>query len=227
MLPAGDLGKDHQAQPVALVDEVGALGIVGGAHGGAAQLLLQDAGVLPLEALRRGVADVGIALVPVQAPEIALLPVEEEALGPKLHRAEAKEGLLRIQHPAALVQQLRPGQIALGLFRAPGLHPGNAQGEALPPRLARQAALPVPDGEAHRGVRAAQLQPGLQQVQLRGVDEQILDPVPIAQVQPGLPIEAAVGQIVDHKAEGRDLAVLGAVQLNGHRLSSPQGPPDP
>ena len=212
MLPAGDLRKHQQTQPVALVDEIGALGIVGGAHGGAAQLLLQDAGVLPLELLRRGVADAGIALVPVQAPEIAPLPVEEEAVRPKLHRAEAEQGLPGVQHPSRFIQQLRPAGVAPGVRRGPGLHAGDAQAKAVPSLLGRQAVLPVPDRKAQVVGSAAQLQPGLQQIQLRGVDEQILDIRPAADIQPGLPIETAIGQIVDHKAEGRDLPVLRAVQ---------------
>ena len=65
MLPAGDLGEDHQPQLVAGVDKVPALGIVGGAHGVAVQLLLQNARVLKLQVRRGGVADVGVALMAV------------------------------------------------------------------------------------------------------------------------------------------------------------------
>ena len=40
VLPAGQLGKHRQTQPVAFVYEILALGIVGGAHGGAFKFLL-------------------------------------------------------------------------------------------------------------------------------------------------------------------------------------------
>ena len=75
VLPAGDLGEHQQTLTVALVDKIPALGVVGGADGVALQLVPQNPGVLPLQMLRGGVADGGIALVPVQAPEEGLFPV--------------------------------------------------------------------------------------------------------------------------------------------------------
>ena len=65
VLPARQLREHQQAQPVTFVNKMPALGIVGGAHRVALQLLLQNPGVLPLQTLRRSVADIGIALVPV------------------------------------------------------------------------------------------------------------------------------------------------------------------
>ena len=102
VLPARQLREHQQAQPVALVNKVPALGIVGGTHRVALQLLLQDPGVLPLQTLRRGVADIGIALVPVQPPEEKLLPVEIEAVGPEFRRSVAKAHFLPVQHRPAL-----------------------------------------------------------------------------------------------------------------------------
>ena len=75
VLPAGDLGEYQQAQPVAFVNKMVALGIVGGADRGAAQFFFQDPGILPLEALRCGISHIGPALVPVQAPEEGFLTI--------------------------------------------------------------------------------------------------------------------------------------------------------
>ena len=48
VLPARQLGEHQQTPPVALIQKILALGVVAGAHGGAMQLLLQNAGILPL-----------------------------------------------------------------------------------------------------------------------------------------------------------------------------------
>ena len=102
VLPARQLREHQQAQPVALVDKMPALGIVGGAHRVALQFPFQNPGILPLQALRRGIADIGIALVPVQSPEEKLLPVEVEAVGPEFRRPIAESHFLPVQHRPAL-----------------------------------------------------------------------------------------------------------------------------
>ncbi len=156
--------------------------------------------------------------MPVQAPQIALLPVEEEAVSPELHRAETKERLPGVQHAALRVQQLRPAGIAPGILRAPGLHPRNTQADARMTLGLGQAARPVPYAEAHGEGRIRQLQPRLQGIQRRREDEEIPNVLSAADVQPGLPIEAAIGQIVNDKAKGRHAAVFRAVQLHGHSV---------
>ena len=69
VLPAGDLGEDHQAQPVAGIQEVLALRIVGRPDHVAAEFLFQDAGIFFLKMRRRGVAHIRETLVAVQAAE--------------------------------------------------------------------------------------------------------------------------------------------------------------
>ena len=104
VLPAGDFGEDQQTQAVALVDEVLALRIVRGAHGSALQLLLEDARVLALQMLGRGVADVGVVLVAVQAAQEELFAVEIEAVGLEDGRTEAEFFLHTVDDCAGPVQ---------------------------------------------------------------------------------------------------------------------------
>lgn len=75
VLPARQFSEHQQTPPVALVQKILALGVVAGAHSGAVQLLLQNAGILPLQAFRCGVTDVRVALVSVQTPQKGLLPL--------------------------------------------------------------------------------------------------------------------------------------------------------
>ena len=83
ILPAGHLHKDQQAQLVAGVEEGGA-----GGHrepdGVAAQLLFQQLGVQTLDAVRHGVALIGIALGAVEAPQLHPLAVEIKPSGHEL-----------------------------------------------------------------------------------------------------------------------------------------------
>ncbi len=72
-VPAGQLGKYKQAQPVTFIKEILALRVMARAHRIAVQLVFQDAGVLPLQAFRRGVAN-GVALVAVQPAQKGLFP---------------------------------------------------------------------------------------------------------------------------------------------------------
>ena len=65
VLPAGHLDKYQQTQLIAGVQKRRAGGRIAGAHGVAAQLLFQQLSVQPLDAVRHGVALIGVALVPV------------------------------------------------------------------------------------------------------------------------------------------------------------------
>ena len=65
VLPAGNLCEYQQAQLITLVDEMMALGIVGGPDDHTAQLLFQNSGVLPLQAFRNRVTHIGVALMAV------------------------------------------------------------------------------------------------------------------------------------------------------------------
>ena len=75
VLPAGQLGKDKQSQLVTFVQKVLALRVMTGADGVAVQLVFQNAGIVALQALRRGVADVRVALVAVESAQERLFPI--------------------------------------------------------------------------------------------------------------------------------------------------------
>ena len=122
VLPAGDLGEHQQAQLVAAVDEVGGLGIVGGADGVAVELVFQNVGVQLLHAGGHGVAHVGVALVAVEAPELHLFAVEEKAVFGEHGLTEADAVVPAVQHLAAPVQLGAQG-VEMWLTDAPGLQP--------------------------------------------------------------------------------------------------------
>jgi len=128
VLPAGQLREDQKPHFITGIQKMLALGIVAGAHGIAAQLLLQDAGILPLQALRGGIADIRVALMPVQTPQKGLFPVQIEAVRPENRRAEAETGLAHVQRLPLFIQQLRHAGIEHRCFRCPGcrIRQGNA-----------------------------------------------------------------------------------------------------
>ena len=216
VLPAGDLGEDQDASAVAFVQEVVALGIMGGAHRVAAQLLLKDPGILPLEALGGGVAHVGVALMAVQTSEEGLLAVEVEAVGTEFDGPEAEFDAPGIQHLAVLLQG-HPADVAHGPHGVPGLHPGTGEGHAL-------AGLESAFGDdvaalghfRFHGAAVHAYGGGLDADRLRvgGGDEDVFQIALFPDVQPDLPVKTAVGQIIDHEAEGRHQGVLGGVQLD-------------
>ncbi len=121
MLPARQLGEHQQTPLVALVQKIWALWVVAGAHGGAVQLLLQNAGILPLQALRCGVADVRVALVSVQTPQKGLFSVEVKAISPELCGAEAKRHLFAVDGLSGCVQKLCHGMMQNRVLGIPRL----------------------------------------------------------------------------------------------------------
>ena len=216
VLPAGDLGEDQDASAVALVQEMVALGIVGGADRVAAQLLLKDTGILPLKALGGGVAHVGIALMPVQTPHEGLLSVQVQAVGPEFHGAEAEFDAAGVQDAAVLLQG-HPADVAHGPHGVPGLHPGAGKRQA----LAGQEST-LGDGMAalgHLSFQSAAVHAygsgfDADRFRIRGGDEYVFQIALFPDVQPDLPVETAVGQIVDHEAERRHQRILGGIQLH-------------
>ena len=121
VLPARQLGEYQQTPPVALIQKILALGVVAGAHGGAVQLLLQNAGILPLQAFRCGVADVRVALVSVQTPQEGLFAVEVKAIRPELRRAEAKRHLFAVDGLSGCIQKLCHGMMQNRVLGIPRL----------------------------------------------------------------------------------------------------------
>ena len=65
VLPTRDFGEHQQTPAVTFVQKILALGIVAGAYRVAAQFLLQNPGILPLQGLRRGITHIGEALMAV------------------------------------------------------------------------------------------------------------------------------------------------------------------
>ena len=106
MLPAGQLGKYKQPQTVAFIKKILALRVMACAHGVAVQLVFQDAGILPLQAFGRGVANIGVALVAVQPAQKDLFPVQVKAVRPEHSRPEAEGGFPAVQHPPFGIEQL-------------------------------------------------------------------------------------------------------------------------
>ena len=218
VLPAGQLGEHQQAKPVALVQEILALGVVAGANSVTAQLLLQNAGVLPLEVLRGGIAHVRIALVAVQPPQEGLFAVEIEAVRRKPRGAEAERRLLPIQLRPVRGQQPDGAAVQDGALRVPG--PGG--GDVSHPRCARPHRLPGPvqNGRLQPGAlrRAIRLHPDLRCSQVGGGDKEVGDIPGLPHIQPRLPVQPAVGEVVHHEAEGRDGRILAGVQLHRQQV---------
>ena len=119
VLPAGQLSKYKQAQPVTFIKEILALRVMARAHRIAVQLVFQDAGVLPLQAFRRGVANVGIALVAVQPAQKGLFPVQIKAVRPEHSRPEAEGGLTAVQYLPIGVEQLCYAAVEIRMLGVP------------------------------------------------------------------------------------------------------------
>ena len=85
------------------------------------QLLLQNAGILPLQAFRCGVADVRVALVSVQTPQKGLFAVEVKAIRPELRRAETKRHLFAVDGLSGCVQKLCNGMMQNRVLCVPRL----------------------------------------------------------------------------------------------------------
>ena len=220
MLPAGDLGEHQKTQPVALGQEVVALGIVGGAHGVAAQLLLQNPGILPLQGGRGGVAHVGVALVPVQTPQESLFAVEIEPVCTELGGAEAHLCFLHV-HDLADFQQGHPAVVENGPLRVPGLDHGTGDGHGAPGLKGLLHQQPLPLGKLHQQDAPLPMAQGgtdFQGFHIRGGDVQILNVGFFLHIQPNLPVQAAVGQVVHRKAEGGNLGILPGVQLHRQQI---------
>ncbi len=76
VLPAGHLHEHQQAQLIAGIQKSRALGGMAGAHCIAAKVFFQDLGIQLLDAVRHGIALIGVALVAVQAPQLHPLAVQ-------------------------------------------------------------------------------------------------------------------------------------------------------
>ena len=215
VLPAGDLGEDDQTKPVAFVDEILALGIVGGTHRHTAQLLFENAGILPLQALRCGVTHVREALVTVKATQESLFAVEIKTVVFKLNGAHAKFYFLGILQLAVSIQQFAFQNITVGIIHAPQLCVGEMQvGRGCGFSGQKAGAILFQNRQAAK-VSALGFDLCMDHVRPGGGDENILDKCLFPHIQPGFPIKSAVGQIVDDEAKRGRGGVFRGVQLYG------------
>ncbi len=214
------------------------LGVVAGADEVQAELALEDPGVAALDSRGHRVARVGPGLVAVEADELEGPAVQEEALGPELRLAEADPDGDAVQLGAVTRQDRR--ELVQGRIR--GL-PGAQALDALHPGLGREAAGAAPRDRDRRGGRDGRRRPrraGLPELAAelealdisRGVDLD-LDPEVLRglegalgpredvaqeglalEAQPGLAVDAAVAEVVDDVAEGRQPRPLRRVDLD-------------
>ena len=224
VLPAGNFCEYQQAQPIALVQEIVALGIVGGAHGVAGQLPFQNSGILPLKALRGGVAHIGPALVPVQSPQKGALAVEVKAVGLEFHHPEAYL-LLPHVHDLADFQKGHPAGVEHRVAGIPGPDTGALDGDHAIGGEGLAYDAPLTPQQLHQqqtAIGVVELGANFQGGEGRRGDEQVFDVAFFPDVQPDLPVQAAVGQVVDDVAEGRNFRIFGGVQTDGQQVVLPQ-----
>ena len=162
VLPARRLGKYKYAHLVAGVYEMAALGVMAGAYGVHRKLLFEYACVLPLQGLRRGIADVRPALVAVKPAHKTAFAVKVKAVRLELGAAEAE--------PNALFVKLRA---VFAVYRGlQGIKPWavrRPRHDARPALLYLQAGafkrvhlpLAVKHAAAGRGAKAARLDAAL------------------------------------------------------------------
>ena len=237
VLPARDLREHQQPQGVAGVEKCVRLWVVRGADRVQPEFLFQDAGVESLQGRRHRVADVGIALVAVEAYDLPLLPVQIESVRAETGETEAEADVDAVEGFSGRgVDQLRPHCVKLRIVRAPQFDSGDrhAQFEDRGPGLTlagkpRGLSVPhlLPDAES-AAVRVFDLQPGHEDGRLQiafCAQECVGDPRPLRHFQQDLAVQAAVSHVVDHVAEGRDIQALAAVEPYGEQVFFPIAQP--
>lgn len=98
-----------------------------GAHRVAAKVFFQDLSIQPLDAVRHGIALIGVALVAVQAPQLHALTVQVQPACHELHGAETEADGLFVQHTVrqtgrAGTDQLYGEGVQGGMLDAPRVH---------------------------------------------------------------------------------------------------------
>ena len=168
-----------------------ALGVVAGADDVEPQAIFQIVGLVPLHARRGGIADIGPALVPIEAVEVDQLPVQVEAVRPKFRVPEAHPQGPPIRF-LALVDQGDGQFVQPGVVQVPGDRVLGRKGEGI-------LTLGV-HGKVHAQLRQGELQ-GIARiggpVQLyldlsfavgMGHGEHVRDVAGLCDLQPGLPV---------------------------------------
>ena len=135
--------------------------------------------------------------------------VEQQLVGAELDAAEAEGDLF-----AVAVRQRDLAGIELRAVGVPQPRGGHGERDLVPALGLGEHGLPVKDAHGGLLIRAVDLELHLGAAVHARDHEHVPDIAFLAHVEPGLAVEPAVGQIVDHEAEGRDLPVLGAVELH-------------
>ena len=161
----------------------------------------------------------------VQPPQKGLFSVEVKAIRPELCGAEAKRHLFAVDGLSGCIQKLcrsmmqnrvlgvprlcvRDGKLHLpGFCRLCGLLCQQGAVCGLQPDADRHGCGCELCGPLHHGI-----------MQGGRVDEQIGQAAFCRSFQPDLPVQPAVGQVVDDKAKGRNGRVFSGVQLHGQQV---------
>ena len=225
VLPAGHLLEHQKAQFITPVQKMAALGVVAGAHHVGPQPT-HKVGVPALYPPWHSVAHIGKALVAVESHQLAPAAVEIEAVGPEFAQAEAEAGAPLVQR-LPVPHQPGPGCVQGRVLGAPAAqrggvceqHPGRRaprlhRGRGLQPR-ARAQNLHLQQGVPVQGI--LQLGAHRQLSALRraqGGDGQAPNSLGAGHHQGGLPVDAAVGEVVHHVAAGGKIGPFGGIHLH-------------
>lgn len=229
VLPAGHFGEHQQPQLVASIQKRVALRVVARAHRVAAQRVPEIFRVQPLLAVGHGVALVRPALVPVQPAQRNALCVQVQPVRPEIHGAEAHAQRALVEHPVRQAAAARPDEpqrhrVQHGRVRAPGgdaAHGAGQRGRGRPLEAAHAGALAVRDLHAQQAACCVARDGGVdvEAAVRRTGPEQVVEADGLFDVEAHGPVDAAVGQIIDHKAEGRHVQRLAAVAADGHHVA--------
>ena len=161
----------------------------------------------------------------VQPAQKGLFPVQIKAVRPEHSRPETEGGFPAVQYLPFGIEQLCYAAVEIRMLSVPRCGVGQrktafrrfCRGQlAAHQRLARTAAEP----DAQRGglLRCFNGQLYGSLGQCRCVHEKIAHTALRRGFKPDLPVQAAVGQIVDDKAEGRQAGVLARIQPHGQQV---------
>ena len=101
------------------------------------------------------------------------------------------------------------------MFGVPGLDPGALDGDDAVGGKGLAQKLPFPLVQLHQQKASMGIVEGgtdFQGGQSGGCDEDVFNITLFPHIQPDLPVQAAVGQVVNDVTEGRDFRILGGVQ---------------
>ena len=236
MLPAGDLFKHQQADFIAAIQEMRALRIMRGPHDVAAEVKAQDFGVAFLRPAALRIAGIGEGLVPVQPAQLQRPTVQMKALRGPLNVAKAEAERQAVGCGACLAGGRCPPVPPRDIFtkKKGDLGEIERRGFGRPERHAVETgdhdladagsagdfkAIGVTDHHLGGAIRVDQdAHRFLIGQRVRRFDLGRSD-MPFGQHrQPGIAVEARIGQIVDAAAKGRDIRVLGSVDPHGQAV---------